>query len=298
MEEKRVEVIEFTDPVCTWCWGSEPILRALETRYKDQIHIKYVMGGLVEDIASFRSFNDIGGDPERSNRNIADHWLDASSQHKMPVEAEGFRLFSKENPSTYPQNIAYKAAQMQGEGKANLFLRRMREASAAEAKITSTTEVLLELASETGLDLTRFLEDLTNGRAEAAFKEDLAEVRENRVGGFPAFLIEYGDKRMMLRGYNSYQDFKTVITSISQGEIREVEIETDEESVLDFINTYRSAAPVEIMTAFDLTPDDFEKIQSSLMEKQEVAKREAGNGYFLVPKADPMACGSSGVCEV
>jgi predicted DsbA family dithiol-disulfide isomerase len=28
-----VDLIEFTDPVCTWCWGSEPILRKLETYY-------------------------------------------------------------------------------------------------------------------------------------------------------------------------------------------------------------------------------------------------------------------------
>ena len=23
---KIIEIIEFTDPVCTWCWGSEPVL--------------------------------------------------------------------------------------------------------------------------------------------------------------------------------------------------------------------------------------------------------------------------------
>jgi hypothetical protein len=59
----------------------------------------------------------------------------------MPVKGEGFRLFSKEHPSTYPQNIAYKAAQMQDQALAHKFLRRIREASAAEARQTNTTEV-------------------------------------------------------------------------------------------------------------------------------------------------------------
>lgn len=27
------EIIEFTDPVCTWCWGSEAVLRKLEARF-------------------------------------------------------------------------------------------------------------------------------------------------------------------------------------------------------------------------------------------------------------------------
>ncbi len=64
-------VIEFTDPVCTWCWGSEAVLRKLETRFGEQVKISYIMGGLVQDITSFYdSYNDIGGDPDRSNTNI------------------------------------------------------------------------------------------------------------------------------------------------------------------------------------------------------------------------------------
>ena len=48
-----VEIIEFTDPVCTWCWGSEPVLRKLETRFGEQVKISFVMAGLVKDITLF-----------------------------------------------------------------------------------------------------------------------------------------------------------------------------------------------------------------------------------------------------
>ena len=41
--------------------------------------------------------NDIGGDPERSNAQIARHWLEASERHGMPVRTEGFRLFTAES---------------------------------------------------------------------------------------------------------------------------------------------------------------------------------------------------------
>ena len=103
LEKQMLEIIEFTDPVCTWCWGSEPVLRKLETHYGDQLRMGYVMGGLVKDIRDFYdNFNDIGGDAERSNAQIAKHWLDASERHGMPVRTEGFRMFSDEHPSTYP----------------------------------------------------------------------------------------------------------------------------------------------------------------------------------------------------
>lgn len=269
METKVLEIIEFTDPVCTWCWGSEPVLRTLETRFGNQLKISYVMGGLVKDITSFYdSYNDIGGNPELSNKNIAKHWVEASNRHGMPVKVEGFKLFTKEHPSTYPQNIAYKAAQMQDETKANRFLRRIREASAAEAKQTNLTEVLVELASEVGLDIAKFLEDFTNGKAEKAFEADLKTTAHHRANGFPSFLVKYGDNLMLLRGYQNYNNIKAVINHLSNGEIKEHEVKSNENSVVNFINKYNSVTPAEIKMAFDLSDVEFEKIQNSLIEKQ------------------------------
>jgi putative protein-disulfide isomerase len=111
-DQPTIEMLAFTDPVCTWCWGSEPVLRKLQAYYGDAVHIRYVMGGLVKDIRAFYdNANDIGGDPEQSNAQIARHWLEASARHGMPVQIEGFRLFTAATTSTYPQNIAAKAAE-------------------------------------------------------------------------------------------------------------------------------------------------------------------------------------------
>lgn len=298
MDTKIVEIIEFTDPVCTWCWGSEPTLRTLETHYGNQLKISFIMGGLVKDITAFYdNYNDIGGDPERSNKSIAEHWVDASNRHGMPVKTEGFKLFSKDQPSTYPQNIAYKAAQMQDELKANQFLRRIREASAAEAMQTNLTEVLVELASEVGLDIARFLDDFTNGNANKAFEEDLYITAQYRAHGFPTFLVKYGEHSTLLRGYQSYSNFKAVITHLSNGAIKEIQPTANEDNVLEFIKIHKSLAPVEIKMAFELSEEEFEKIQNSLLEKQLINKREAGNGYFLSTRNNSMVCDpETGIC--
>ncbi len=92
----------------------------------------------------------------------------------MPVQVEGFRLCSRDSYSTYPQNIAYKAAQISKPEFATRYLRRMRKANAAEGKETGRREVLIELASSAGLDLERFLKALDDGSAEKAFYADLA----------------------------------------------------------------------------------------------------------------------------
>jgi putative protein-disulfide isomerase len=297
---KIIEIIEFTDPVCTWCWGSEPVLRKLETRFGEQVKISYIMGGLVKDITSFYdNYNDIGGDPDRSNTNIAKHWVEASARHGMPVKSEGFKLFSREHPSTYPQNIAYKAAQMQDQALANRFLRRIREASAAEARQTNTTEVLLELASEVGLDIARFLDDFTHGSAQRAFEQDLAATAKYGVRGFPSFLVKYGEKEMVIRGYKRYEDFKALIGHLSGGETKEQPLSVNEESILAFITRYGSVAPVEIQTTFDLTNDELKTAVDSLLTRKQIQKREAGNGYFISSNVSAAACDpATGICAI
>ncbi len=295
-----VEIIEFTDPVCTWCWGSEPVLRKLQTRFGKKINISFVMAGLVKDITSFYdSHNDIGGDPARSNANIARHWLEASELHGMPVESKGFRLFSREHPSTYPQNIAYKAAQLQDQMLANRFLRRIREASAAEAKLTNTTEVLIELASEVGLDVARFLEDITSGAAQKSFEQDLATTAQYQAHGFPTFLVRFGKKETILRGYKRYEEFKAVMEYLSNGTITEHLVPASEAAIMQFIRTYDSVAPIEIKMSFDLTDAALKVTVDSLLTQQLITRRAAGNGYFISPKISSMACASgTGICAV
>ena len=48
----KIKIYQFTDPVCVWCWGNEPVVRALDYLYGDKIAIEYVMGGLIEDITT------------------------------------------------------------------------------------------------------------------------------------------------------------------------------------------------------------------------------------------------------
>lgn len=300
MGQTVVEVIEFTDPICTWCWGCEPLIRKLETRYGDSIRVKFIMGGLVKDIRDFYdSFNDIGGDPKHSNQQIAKHWVEASKRHGMPVNDKDFMLFSNEYPSSYPQNIAYKAAQMESEHLADKFLRKIREATATQGKQTTKTEVLIELANESGLDVSKFIERFNDGSAMKAFEEDMAICRKYSVRGFPTFLIRYGEKEILLRGYQRFETVKSVIKTLTEDAIKEREVGKTEDDIYGFIKKYNSAALVEIKEAFDLSDSEVTSIIENLISKGSVRKVPAGNSYFVEVTSDPMACDDdSGICEI
>jgi len=289
-----IEIIAFTDPVCTWCWGTEPVLRALQTRYGDQVHISYVMGGLVKDIRQFRDAgNAIGGDPASSNRNIVAHWLDASQRHGMPVKAAGFKLFTDDHPSTYPLNEAYLAARQQGEDLSNAFLRRLREASAAEARQTNRIEVLAEVAAEAGLDTGMFLTAMRDGSAATAFQQDLAITAAHGVRGFPAFIVKgQAEKGLMLPGYQTYGAFREVISLVSQGTAVETTLPKDASSVVELIRRWGSVTDIEITTALDLTDEEWGGLERQVTADPSVAMVPAGNGRFFRSLA-PMA----GTCD-
>jgi len=299
-QEKIIEVIEFTDPICTWCWGSEPLLRKLETVYGDKLKVKFVMGGLVEDIREFYdSFNNIGGNAEKSNEQIAKHYLEASEKHGMPVNIEAFNLFSNEYPSSYPQNIAYKAAQMENEELANKFLRKIREATDIHSRQTSRTEVLIELANESGLDISKFIERFTDGSAEEEFKKDLNIASQYSVRGFPSFLIKYGDKKLLLRGYQTFDAVKSVIKNMTNDAVKMNHIDKTENNVLKFIEKYENSALVEIKTTFDFSDIELNQVIDNLIYKKLIKKVQAGNGFFIELIREPMYCDSStGQCNI
>ena len=291
MENQQLEILAFTDPVCTWCWGSEPVLRKLLLWFGDQIRITPVMGGLVEDIRDFYdSANKIGGDPEKSNAQIASHWLEASERHGMPVQVDGFRLFSADTVSTYPQNIAYKAVELCNPELAAKFLRRIREASAAEARETGKREVLIELANDVGVDVAAFIAHLDDGSAARAFEDDLATTRRYGARGFPTFLLRWGSKELMLRGYQSFHSMHAVISSLSGGLVKERPPEASVESILEFMTSHGRAATVELTTAFDLSLADLKSFLSTLTGQQRIQYLPAGNGGFWSLRAEAMTC--------
>jgi len=241
------------------------------------------MGGLVEDINQFQDFsNGIDAGSEGANQQIAAHWLEAAKRHCMPIESKGFALFSNEYPSTYPQNIAYKAAQKTAPEKADRFLRRIREATLAEAQITSKQDVLISLADEVGINVAEFIKYLKDGTAEQAFRGDLALTRSMGVRGFPTFLIKYSNQRIMLRGYQDFEAFTEVIDIVTGRTMKRVNPEQSDDALLSFLTVHPKLAAEEIRHAFDLS--SLIKVDQWIMRleaERKVRITKAGQSYFV-----------------
>lgn len=148
------------------------MLYRIREAYRDQVRIRYVMGGLVRDMADFYdSLNEI-----RTTEQVAPHWREVSERSGQPIDERLMDDITDPHFSTWPACIAVKAAFLQGEEVGERYLRCLRRAALTERKIISLPEVYLALAGEVpGLDMDRFRADLESGAAERAFQEDLTE---------------------------------------------------------------------------------------------------------------------------
>lgn len=204
-DTKPVKIIYFTDPICSSCWGVEPQLRKLKLEYGNSITIEYHMGGLLPDW----SYNS-GGISKPSD--VAHHWDEVSQYYDMPIDGDVWL----EDPlnSSYPPSIAFKAAQMQDEKKAIVFLRIIREMVFLEKKNIEKWEYLEVAAKKAGLNPTQLKTDF-EGKAKELFYTDLELGKKLGVRGFPTFILSNGSSdSITVYGFKPYTTFEDAVVKL------------------------------------------------------------------------------------
>lgn len=202
---KPLKVIYFTDPICSSCWGIEPQLRKLKLEYGHMLDIKYHMGGLLPHW----SYNS-GGISKPSD--VAHHWDEVSIHYDMPIDGDVWL----EDPldSSYPPSIAFKAAQLQDEKKAIVFLRKLRELLFLEKKNICRWEHVETAANYSGLDAVQLKKDY-EGKGILLFQQDLALGQKLGVRGFPSiFFIDSIDNQEFVYGSRPYINYEQAIMKL------------------------------------------------------------------------------------
>ena len=165
-----VEVTEYTDPWCSWAWGTEPKLRKLRWRWADRTRWRTVMGDLVAD----RRTPDGAFDPVASAPKTADHWRHVHEHTGMP-----WPVHLQWTPSLSADAAhAVKAAQRQGDANGSALLRALRESCFVFGSPADTEDRILLLgATITDLDVARLRDDLGSAAVDDAYRADREETR-------------------------------------------------------------------------------------------------------------------------
>ena len=258
-----VDVVHHTDPACSWCWGMEPVLRRLQVTYGPQVRVVRKMGGIIPSLEWMVGKAYI----TRRAQQIARYWLQVSKKVGMPINPTMWRRNPPE--STWPANIAYKAAQFQDLAVADRYLRRVREAALLEGQNVGEYPTLFELAGEMGLSVGAMEGAVESGQAKEAFFNDVREGHRHSVAGFPTVFIRFGDQEEKLEGWHPYPEYEAAVERLTGGRLERWSIPDP----LGFLQQHERATTQEVALVLQQRHESVRRRLASLADEGLVQRR-------------------------
>ncbi|WP_369658088.1 DsbA family protein [Streptomyces sp. RPA4-2] len=163
-----LEVVEYTDPLCPWAWGSEPVFRKLRAALAGRVRWRRAYAIL------FDHDDDPPPDPAAETAWYARYVEEISAHSHAP---RALRL-SRVAASSWPSSLVAKAAERQGGDVAERVLRRLRETVFVLGEPADTAALALSAVRGTpGLDLRRLTADAASEAVLEQVRADRAEAR-------------------------------------------------------------------------------------------------------------------------
>jgi putative protein-disulfide isomerase len=173
------------DPLCGWCYGAAPLVRAARTAVRVEAHAGGMLTGATRRAITPEWRQMVMG----HDRRIAQ----ASGQPFGPAYVDGLLHDPSVVLDSAPPITAVLAAQtLAGTGLA--LLARLQQAHYVEGRRIGDAAVLVELAGELGLDQTAFVAayaDLQGAATLAHIEQSRALLARVGGHGFPTFALEH-----------------------------------------------------------------------------------------------------------
>lgn len=170
MSPATVDVVEFTDPLCSVAWGAEPVFRLLRWRYGHAMAWRTVMGGLAGDLST--------DNPEWTRESAAlpmeKYWRRVTNITGQPYPKPMHLMLR----STDPAGRAIKAAVLQGPDVERRALRRIRESIFLFGHGPETPDEFRRTFRDVpGFDADRWTADFETPGVAHAYRTDWTEAR-------------------------------------------------------------------------------------------------------------------------
>jgi predicted DsbA family dithiol-disulfide isomerase len=170
--EPVLDVVEYTDPLCPWAWGSEPEFRLLRARLRARPGVR------VRWRRAYAILFDEGEDPAPDPAAEAAWYSGYVAEVCAHTGAPRPHALDRVALSSWPASLAARAAQAQGPLVAERVLRRLRESEFVLGAPADTPQrVLACLRAVPGLDTGRLSADAASPAVADSVRADRAEAR-------------------------------------------------------------------------------------------------------------------------
>ena len=284
--DDKISLVTFTDPMMGLSYECEPIFRKLETHFAERIEFHYVISLLVRDVYELVDPDDLklGNEVAIKNYNakLAEIYRLEEGLGGLPINMDGFNLFSVNETSSKLLNLAYKAAQLVDAAKADEFLYRLRYATIVDCRPTTRLQEILKVVVKSGLDIKKFLAHYNDGSAEKNLQADLQTCQRLGIHSLPSYLIQYKDKGALIQNLIDYETFAKIFSDLSGGEIKPVPPQKNVETLQDILKNHPLISHIELREAFGFVDTaQVRNFISPLIDSGEIKIIDAGRGWFI-----------------
>ncbi|MFH8462851.1 DsbA family protein [Streptomyces sp. NPDC017991] len=232
MAPEQVEVVEYTDPLCPWAWGSEPVFRALRAALAGRVRWRRAYAIL------FDHDDDPPPDPAAETAWYARYVEEISSHSRAPRPVR----LSRMPADSWPASLVAKAAVPQGEEVAERVLRRLRESVFVLGEPADTLgSALAAVQGVPHLDARRLAVDAASGAVLEQVRADRLEARrpvarvlsvqggsphpggakETAEGGhryaLPTLLVRTAGEYRVVPGWRPFEEYVAAVEELSPG---------------------------------------------------------------------------------
>lgn len=227
-----LEVVEYTDPMCPWAWGSDPVFRALRTALADRVRWRRAYAILFDDD------DDPAPDPAAETAYYARYVEEIGAHTRAPRAARLSRVAA----SSWPSSLVAAAAELQGSEIGDRVLRRLRESVFVRGEPADTMEAAVSATRGVpGLDTARLRSDAASAGVLERVRADRAEARrpvpevlsvrggsphpgaakETSDGGYryalPTLLLRTPSGRRAVPGWRPYAAYAAAVDELRAG---------------------------------------------------------------------------------
>lgn len=284
--DEKISLVTFTDPMMGLSYECEPILRKLETHFAGKIDFHFVMSLLVRDVYEFVDPDDLKFGKEVAIKNynarLAEIYRTEENLGGLPINMDSFELFSVNETSSKPLNLAYKAAQIVDAEKADRLLYNLRYATIVECRPTTRLQEILKVVVKSGLDVKKFFAAYNDDRAEKNLQADLNICQRLGIHSLPSYLIQYKSQGALVQSLLGYKIFTKIFSDLSDGKIKPIPPQKNIETLRTLIEKHPLISSIELREAFGF--DDTAQVRNfivPLVSSGEIKIIDAGRGWFI-----------------
>ncbi|GAA5036218.1 DsbA family protein [Marivirga lumbricoides] len=210
---EKAKLFYFYDPLCGWCFGFSPVIKALEEKFKKEIEFEAISGGMIL------------GDRVKPLSSMHSYLRDAMPRLEemtgvkfgksyMEIFEEGSIALNSETPC-----IAMTVFKSMSSASSIQFASALQNELYVHGKDLNKLENYQSLASAFNLEWEVFSEKMNSDLYKTKTYQEFTTAQEMGINGFPSVVLQVGDKGYLIaRGYRSQEEMEAVINEIIKKE--------------------------------------------------------------------------------